>query len=315
MRADQARTIPIDRYLETQGIKPDHVRLGGRELWYKSPIRQGDSTPSFKVDVGKNVWFDHGLGRGGNMLDLAVEFHKSSVSEALAHLERSRLYSPHRGSPQIRHTYTSKSDPAQPTLTATPKTASAAEKEKTALVLLSKKPLEHPALLQYLEKRCIDPMIAAEYISQIDFKAPQSASSYFALGYPAGEGFEARNALFKGFVGTGKDITLHEKPNAERLLIFEGFMDFLSYLTVKGIRTAPGTVLVLNSTSFKARALQHVNDRSYATIELYLDNDGAGDEVTKFFEESAERPEALQDMRAHYAGYDDLNAWIMDRSP
>ena len=66
MRADQARTIPIDVYLERRGLSPTKTRLGGRELWYHSPIREGDETPSFKVDTGKNVWFDHGLVRGGN---------------------------------------------------------------------------------------------------------------------------------------------------------------------------------------------------------------------------------------------------------
>ena len=41
-------------------------------------------------------------------------------------------------------------------------------------------------------------------------------------GYPSGNGFEARNALFKGFVGTGKVVTFHDKPNANRLQVYEG---------------------------------------------------------------------------------------------
>ncbi|MBU2532759.1 MAG: hypothetical protein KKB37_08460, partial [Alphaproteobacteria bacterium] len=51
MRARQAREIPISRYLEIEGVKPASVRRGGRELWYSSPIRSGDKTPSFKVDT------------------------------------------------------------------------------------------------------------------------------------------------------------------------------------------------------------------------------------------------------------------------
>lgn len=88
MRADQARTIPLDLYLEHQGYKPAKTRMGGRELWYKSPIRSGDSSPSFKVDTIINKWYDHGIGRGGNTLDLAVELCCSSVRDALRHLER-----------------------------------------------------------------------------------------------------------------------------------------------------------------------------------------------------------------------------------
>jgi hypothetical protein len=72
MRADQARTIPIDRNLYAQGVKPARARMGGRELWYSSPLRQGDKSPSFKTDTLKNLWYDHGLGRGGNIIDLVT---------------------------------------------------------------------------------------------------------------------------------------------------------------------------------------------------------------------------------------------------
>jgi len=133
---------------------------------------------------------------------------------------------------------------------------SAGEKEKSAaLELVASGPLEHPALLQYLTKRGIDHDIARQYLSQIDFKAPQNAWSYFALDYPAGEGFKARNALFKGFIGTGKAVTFHDKPEATRLQVFEGFMDFLSYLSKDKPSQPVGAVLVLNSTNLWRRAL------------------------------------------------------------
>ena len=61
----------------------------------------------------------------------------------------------------------------------------------------------------YLELRCINVDVARKYLSQITFKAPGGVGKYFSLGYPAGTGFETRNAQFKGFIGTGKDITVH----------------------------------------------------------------------------------------------------------
>ena len=84
MRADQARQIPIALYLERAGIKPAKVTRQGRELWYTSPIRNGDSTPSFKVDTLLNLWFDHGLAKGGNVIDLVIEMRRVTVKEALA---------------------------------------------------------------------------------------------------------------------------------------------------------------------------------------------------------------------------------------
>ena len=258
MRADQAKTIPIDRYLESQGFNPVKTRQGGRELWYQSPIRDGDSTPSFKVDTVLNAWYDHGLGKGGNTLDLAIELHRSTVKEALAHLERTRLYAPYGNTSP-----SSKIKVVAPTVA---NAKSAGEKENQPLELLDQKPLTHPALLQYLEKRRINLEVARKYLSQIDFKRPLSHSRYFALGYPAGDGCEARNALFKGFVGSKKDIALHSKADSPLLLVFEGFIDFLTYLTIKGVTEAEGSVLVLNSGNLKARALPHIQDDRYLSL-------------------------------------------------
>lgn len=307
MRADQARTIPIDVYLERRGVSPAKTRQGGRELWYHSPIRDGDVTPSFKVDTGKNVWFDHGLTRGGNIIDLVREFYQCNVSQALALLESTGLYTPHFS------TSRSAASPAPAQTRIQENRMPAGEKEKNgAFELVSNGPLKHPALLQYLELRGIDLDIARKYLSQISFAPPGGLGNYFSLGYPAGTGFEARNAKFKGFVGTGKDITVHDKPEARLLQVFEGFMDFLTYLTLKKTPVTDGTVIVLNSTNLWRRALPYIDNPRFEEVRLYLDNDDAGNAVTKAFLEHA-GSERLVDMREHYAGADDLNAWHLAR--
>lgn len=66
MRADQARSNPIATVLDRAGIKPAKVMKDGRELRFSSPLRNADKTPSFKVDTAKNLWYHHGLARGGN---------------------------------------------------------------------------------------------------------------------------------------------------------------------------------------------------------------------------------------------------------
>jgi len=63
MRAKEAKKISISEYLQREGYKPLKARLSGRELWFSSPLRAGDSNPSFKVDTQFNLWFDHGLAR------------------------------------------------------------------------------------------------------------------------------------------------------------------------------------------------------------------------------------------------------------
>ena len=238
MRIDQAHTIPIAAFLEKQGYLPARARLAGQELWYSSPLRDGDATPSFKINTEKNVWYDHGLSRGGDIIDLVKELCSCDVRDALQLLERSGLQfdaSPASYTPKIRS-----ADRAS-------RGTSAGEKEKNpALEMIEIRPLQHRALVQYLEKRKINPEIAKTYISEIDFKRPGVASKYFGLAYPSGNGFEVRNALFKGFVGIGKDVAFHPGKNPTQLFIFEGFIDFLSYLTAKKSKSLDANVLVLS---------------------------------------------------------------------
>lgn len=310
MNIAQAKCIPLEQYLERQGLKPQKTRQGGRELWYHSPIRDGDENPSFKVDTVKNLWFDHGVAHGGNIIDLVREMCSCDVRDALRHLEQTRLYSPALASPttspRLSRGASRRSDAGLEKL------AAAGEKEKSwAFELVSSGPLQHPALLQYLTKRGIDHDIAREYLSQIDFKAPGNAGKYFALGYPSGDGFEARNALFKGFVGTGKSVTFHDKPGATLLRVFEGFMDFLSYLSAGSVRETSGAVLVLNSTNLWTKALPYLNDPRFEEVRLYLDNDDAGSAASRKLFENALDASKLSDMRSYYADYEDLNAWLL----
>lgn len=325
MNIAQAKCIPIADYLARAGHQPSKTRQGGRELWYHSPVRDGDENPSFKVDTLKNVWFDHGVAQGGNIIDLVRELCACDVRDALRHLEGTGLYSPALAVPVTsRRSGTAPSTRSAHAARAPEGESAAGEKEKsTAFELVGQGPLRHPALLQYLDKRGIDHDVAREYLSQIDFKGPQSGGTYFALGYPAGGGFEARNALFKGFVGTGKAVSFHDVADASRLLVFEGFLDFLTYVTLqkrkkaaqRPAESASDAIVVLNSTNLWPRALPYLDDPRFASVQLYLDNDAAGDAATRKLIEAAADNTRLSDMRGHYAGHDDLNAWYLAQSP
>jgi len=309
MRADQAKTIPVDSYLESQGVTPRNARKGGRELWYISPIRSTDKNPSFKVDTILNCWYDYGVDLGGNTLDLAIKMlNDSTVSQALHHLDRTGLYSPYRNHSPARPLKRSSTLGT----TKNSKTAPKTKRENQALELLKSQDLTHPALLQYLEQRGIDLDTAHAYASQIDFKHPLSGSTYFALGFPSGDGYEARNALFKGFVGMKKDITVLQHPDSSLLLVFEGFMDFLTYLTIKKLKAHPATTIILNSGNMKARALPYLQDIRFSKIQLFLDNDPVGESTVSFFSNAVEG-DHLEDMRGHYPNCSDLNEWHLKR--
>ena len=71
MEIAEMRQIPITDFLGRLGHHP--VKGRANELWYLAPYRN-EYTPSFRVNVDKNVWYDFGLGKGGDIFNLAGEF-------------------------------------------------------------------------------------------------------------------------------------------------------------------------------------------------------------------------------------------------
>ena len=71
----EIKSIPLADFLSRLGHEP--ATRKGTRLWYKSPLRQ-EQTPSFKVETTLNCWYDFGLGKGGNIIDLATELWQST---------------------------------------------------------------------------------------------------------------------------------------------------------------------------------------------------------------------------------------------
>ena len=82
MNSKQAKAEPLPEFLGRLGHVPTSIR--GHDVWYRSPFRPDERTPSFKVDRQKNVWFDHGMGVGGTIIDLMVHLEgESDISRVL----------------------------------------------------------------------------------------------------------------------------------------------------------------------------------------------------------------------------------------
>lgn len=74
MNIEDVKQIPIADYLHSLGYSP--VKQQGNGLWYKSPLRE-EHEPSFKVNIDRNLWYDFGAGKGGNIIALAKELYCS----------------------------------------------------------------------------------------------------------------------------------------------------------------------------------------------------------------------------------------------
>lgn len=328
MRAKEARDIPISEFLDRSGIRPAVQRKSGRELWYSSPLRSGDSDPSFKVDTVKNLWFDFGMAKGGNVIDLVCELTNSTVKEALAILDRSGANS-HVGYTRFKPSYfnqaqSGKESPGGTIKAREPygqgtvqtslldeKIGLAGEKEKGGLELLQVADIQKPYLLAYLQTRKIDLDIARVYLKQIHFKPPHTVKSYFALGFPSGDGFEVRNKGFKGFVGLHKTVSTINLENGNSLSIFEGFMDFLAFLSFHQITDFKNSVMILNTIYLRNQALEVISGYNFSKVYLFLDNDEAGESTKQFFIDHITNT-PITDKSGLYKGYNDFNQMTME---
>ncbi len=332
MRAKEARDISISEYLDYAGIKPAKQRMSGRELWYSSPLRSGDSHPSFKVDTVKNLWFDFGLDKGGNIVDLVCELTNSTVAQALAILERSGANrSPvyPRSKPSLLPAQKFAQLPAQasllepikpvlqssifvPDATIDEKKVFAGEKEKCAFEIISVSDIKNTALIAYLKERKIDLNVAQSYLKEVHFKPADKTKSYFALGFPSGNGFEVRSKVFKGFVGIHKEIATLNLENNKSLSIFEGFMDFLASLSHQGITKFQNSAIILNTINLREKALEVINQYNFSKVYLFLDNDKSGNETKQFFVDKIKNT-PVADKSSLYKDYNDFNEMTMEQ--
>ncbi len=90
MTIEESKNIKLADYLHSLGYNP--VKQQGSSLWYKSPFRE-EKEPSFKVNPDRNLWYDFGLGKGGNIIALAQELYASdSVPYLLDRIAQQALH-------------------------------------------------------------------------------------------------------------------------------------------------------------------------------------------------------------------------------
>ena len=73
LTCERARAFPIEKALAKLGHFP--TRSTKKEAWFLSPFRP-ETQASFKVSKKLNRWYDHGAGKGGNVIDLMCQINE-----------------------------------------------------------------------------------------------------------------------------------------------------------------------------------------------------------------------------------------------
>ena len=100
------------------------------------------------------------------------------------------------------------------------------------------------------------------------------------------------------------------KNGAESLRVFEGFFDFLSFKNVENFLVKePSDYLISNSVSMIHDIKNSLEN--YESIELYFDNDEAGNRAVEMIENENKN---VEDCRILYSGFKDLNDWLIHKN-
>jgi len=287
------KRYPIVEYLERKGIKP--VRKTPTYAMYRSPLRE-ETHPSFKVDTEKNLWVDYAEGRGGSIIDLYMRLEDCTLSEAICRLGQNVSgNTAHSYSSPKRETPISSNQREHVTASGTRRLTSISDTLP-------------PHLQEYLKKeRCIDLEKATPFLKCISYEI--RGRRYEAIGFAnSSGGYELRdNNTFKGTIAP-KNITPIFEDKAQPVCLFEGFMDFLSFLSMKG--EVSNQCLVMNSVSNVARSIHYLNKRDITSVRTFFDNDDAGRKAVQEFVNTGFK---VEDMAVYYRDFKDLNEYHVSR--
>src|SRR5574344_316 len=276
---DAVRRMPLADFLARLGHEP--VRRSGNELWYLAPYR-GERTSSFRVNVAKQLWYDFGLGKGGDIFTLAGEFLQSDDF-----MKQAKFIA----------------EAANMTVAGWEKPVYLSKPTESVFEDVEVAPLLRSLLTEYLEERGIPYAIASRHCCRLNYGV--RGKRYFAVGFPnmAG-GYEVRSRYFKGCIPP-KSVSLVKANDipADDCLVFEGFMDFLFAVTL-GV-TGNADCLVLNSVANVEKAAGLLD--GYGRIGCFLDRDEAGRRTLAAL--TMRYGERVTDRSSLYDGCKDLNEY------
>ena len=146
------------------------------------------------------------------------------------------------------------------------------------------KELQNENLKDYLHQRGLS-QVVYPLIKEVQFKIGDK--NFYAVGFEnLSGGWELRNPFYKGSL-LKKDISAiklnneshNQNETEKRIVVFEGFIDALSFVEMKPFFN--GNLLVMNSISLLNRTKEYL--QNYSEIHLFLDNDKPGEICRIFF--------------------------------
>ncbi|MEP6466341.1 MAG: toprim domain-containing protein [Parafilimonas sp.] len=224
MTCAEANKVDLVEYLFSLGFTPSKIR--GNDYWYLSPYRN-EKDASFKINKIKNIWYDHGVGKGGDVVDFITSYFSCGVSTALQKLSSlnyipkkhfiatetpNAIIFPEVSQPKLLSEQTIINQQIQQGSDTTNQyeerppfhlhensLINHRDVAETAIeIIAAKQPITDMVLCRYLEQRRVDKSIADRYCYEVQFKFSNKENKYTAIGFKnSAGGYELRDNFFK----------------------------------------------------------------------------------------------------------------------
>jgi hypothetical protein len=289
--------VSLVEFLARLGHQPTH--RSGRDIFYKSMLRN-ENTPSFCVNDHLDVWFDHGGPnlsgiKGGNIIDFGLAYwNPTTLPEVLNRINDIMSLS-------IKQISIDPDRHKRPRLKGT---------RVTNYIIQDIKELGNsPSIKKYLEKRGIWEQAQGK-IKEVYYvieSGPKKGTTYFSAGWQnENGGWELRNrvGLFEFKACLDRKGISFVNGSSEKLAIFEGFLDYLSWL--KDNPNSADSIIVLNSVNLLDIGIERA--KTYRQISAYFDRDKAGETAFGLLKQTLAHAE---DCSEAYTGFKDYNEMLL----
>ena len=285
----KAKSVDIAEFLAERGINPE--RKTGGEFVYSSPLKD-ENTPSFHVNPQKNVFHDFSTGNKGDIITLVQLLDNTNYSGAMEKLLRF------------------KGGTSAVTFERTLRTPS----EEKRVVIKKILPIHSQNLINYFTKeRMIKESIVRRYISEINYEN-QHGTFYAGCWKNDAGGYEIRSTKFKGCIGKKAPTSFLFNDEMDTLTLFEGYLDFLSWLSLCGTTSMSNTdVIVLNSLALLTESLMGTLSAVYRKFNLFFDNDDAGNYAVQRVMNRLTNSEVYDLSKKVYPNHKDYNDYLCQK--
>ncbi|WP_121812989.1 CHC2 zinc finger domain-containing protein [Mucilaginibacter kameinonensis] len=250
-------------------------------------------TGSISIKDKDNLWYDHALGEGGDIIKAVQKFENKTFVEAIKRLSNSTDIIA-----DGYHAFFKKNG-------------------ETELDIEIKKVLDtvqHPALINYLHSRGLGIKDVEGVAKEVHWSTGKD--HFFAIGFQnANNGYAVRSSVYKGNLKGGGISTFTVGSQPQSIKLFEGSMDFASYRHL--FPDESFNAILLNGTGNLTELLcEKINTKSIEKgipVHTYFDNgrDGVGGKHAT--QKAIKLIKGATDQSSFYAekGLNDINDFLM----